>query len=216
MGLQIKSVSRQERQPPVWVNPPRQRSGYRPLPYWSKSKRSYWKKPRLYVHVDQESSAENFAYREDRPVRAYRKLLPDALAQLGLPVETKARWDKRAGCACPCSPGFVLDLKQGLQPFDIWLTLESAPEAKLNAAGNGARVKNRAKVIIKEIEQIEDFRLGQAVAAGAVPLGPRSRPSGLGSDASEPAELIHENCTRVRASLVPSLPDALPLAEGCV
>lgn len=57
--------------------------------------------------------------------------------------------------------------------------IPGAPASLKRTRLPGARVKTRGRAIVREIEQLEDFRLGQAVQAGEVPLGPRSRPSGL-------------------------------------
>ena len=69
-------------------------------------------KVRMFIHWKNESVMDSLYRRQLGPHRFYRTLiLPDALRKLNLPVETKAKWNKYAGCsACPCSPGFLLDL----------------------------------------------------------------------------------------------------------
>ena len=52
---------------------------------------------------------ENFhGGRHTRPIAALRKLLPEALDKVDITF-TKARWSQKAGCSCPCSPGFIID-----------------------------------------------------------------------------------------------------------
>jgi len=42
------------------------------------------------------------------PHKEYRKLLPEVFKQLNIDVPIKGiRWSHYAGCACPCSPGFI-------------------------------------------------------------------------------------------------------------
>lgn len=73
----------------------------------------------VFVWVKNESILENLVNRHNRPVDAYRSLLPEALSQgLDVPAYTgerwakQARWSQKAGCSCPCSPGFKLGARQ--------------------------------------------------------------------------------------------------------
>lgn len=71
-----------------------------------------WAKTRVFFWQERESILDGLALRHDRPFDEYRKLLPEVFKALGIePV--KARWSQRAGCSCPCSPGFILDVALG-------------------------------------------------------------------------------------------------------
>lgn len=99
-------------------------------------------KVRLYVWPDNESFAENFVYRASRPWRVYRKMLPAILKHFGLPETTKASWSQRAGCSCPCSPGFVLDY---MGSYDLCVSVAADdPEVVKN---DGTYQPARAKAI---------------------------------------------------------------------
>lgn len=113
MDVRLKEVHAGKRDAPRWVYPKGYKVGDRwiqPRGYMSTTRRSYDAKPRLYVWVDGENMLENFAYRENRPSKLYRKFLPEIFATLGLPADTKATWSQKAGCGCGCSPGFILDI----------------------------------------------------------------------------------------------------------
>ena len=82
----------------------------------------YFHRARVYVDLDGESVLENLQNRRDRPYNVYKKeVLPTMLRLLGLPVATKLSWSQKAGCSCPCSPGFI-DNNEVL-PFDIHVTV---------------------------------------------------------------------------------------------
>lgn len=59
-------------------------------------------------------------------------LLEEAFAgQEDIKLPTVARFSQKAGCTCPCSPGFVLDTRvtRDRRPVDLWITpLEQASE----------------------------------------------------------------------------------------
>lgn len=65
------------------------------------------KKARVYLHIEDESLAENLVNRRNRPVTEWRKIVQQVLWHYNM--ETKFNWSQYAGCSCPCSPGFVLD-----------------------------------------------------------------------------------------------------------
>ena len=61
-----------------------------------------------------ESVQENLENRRVRPYTECKKLIPYVLemAQIGhfrFFHNVTARWSQKAGCACGCSPGFILD-----------------------------------------------------------------------------------------------------------
>lgn len=85
-----------------------------------------------FFHRD-ESIAENFVWRYDRPVQYYFELLPAILRDAGMPVtdaEAKeprglGEWDQYAGCSCGCSPGIIL---RRFGPSDLYVTIASRVE----------------------------------------------------------------------------------------
>jgi hypothetical protein len=95
--------------------------------------RDYNKAPRMYVSVADETVMDNLANRKRRPYNIYKTLIhsSDIASVLNL---NELRWSQKAGCSCPCSPGFVLG-RQLLKSedghyhtrFDVWVTLENAP-----------------------------------------------------------------------------------------
>jgi len=100
-------------------------------PYWATSPREYNARPRVYVHVKDESVLENFAKRFDRPITLYREAAKLGLEKLN--ISGKLRWSQKAGCSCGCSPGFILKEQGGdglpVKPFDIWVSIvDSEPE----------------------------------------------------------------------------------------
>lgn len=83
--------------------------------------RDFSKKSRVFVWADDESILDNLQNRTRRPYEAWRVLAVKVLRQLvdqnGRPLwkpehdaeALRLRWSQRAGCSCPCSPGFVID-----------------------------------------------------------------------------------------------------------
>jgi len=67
------------------------------------------KTTRVYFFPKDENFLDNLVNRKHRPHQIWRKMLPGVLAQLGI-SGAKAKWSQKAGCRCPCSPGFILDV----------------------------------------------------------------------------------------------------------
>ena len=97
-------------------------------------KKDYLKSPRMYVRVADESVLDNLANRKRRPYNIYKALI--AMSDLSSVLSlSKLSWSQKAGCACGCSPGFVLDHQTMMiapdgawtSYFDVWVTLENAP-----------------------------------------------------------------------------------------
>lgn len=65
-------------------------------------------KGRVYVQLTGETILENLDNRHARPIKQYREFAKQALADLGI-ADTTLHWSQRAGCSCPCSPGFISD-----------------------------------------------------------------------------------------------------------
>lgn len=58
-----------------------------------------------------ETIMDNLMNRRTRPVNEYRRLLPDVYAAVGVRDSSNlsARCSQKAGCACGCSPGFIVE-----------------------------------------------------------------------------------------------------------
>lgn len=78
-------------------------------------------KSRIFFFHNNESILDNLINRHDRPQKAYRQLLPQIMEQNGF--NGKVRWSQRAGCSCPCSPGFIVDGWNG--GVDLYVHLEN-------------------------------------------------------------------------------------------
>lgn len=99
------------------------------------------RKTRLFIFPEGESVWANLANRRERPADLYRQLLPAIYEQAGIPAGTKARWSQKAGCSCPCSPGFIL---AHVSTVDVYVTVtgEEHPtrdEARIASAVMGLR-----------------------------------------------------------------------------
>ena len=82
-----------------------------------------YSKTRIYVHPQGESLRDNLSNRDTRPHTVYRKeVLPKLFTQLGWNPDTKVKWSQYAGCSCPCSPGFVLDVRGS----EVFVDVEAA------------------------------------------------------------------------------------------
>jgi hypothetical protein len=72
------------------------------------SRRGNYKPSIIYVWPKGESLMENLQNRRERPYTAYKKMLQPLFAELGISANAKLAWNQRAGCSCPCSPGFFI------------------------------------------------------------------------------------------------------------
>jgi hypothetical protein len=87
----------------------------------------------MYVDANETFNViEDLMNRHRRPYATWRKAIRTALAKVDIDL-SKMAWSQKAGCSCPCSPGFVLN-KQNLEVngevfylYDIWVTLVGAP-----------------------------------------------------------------------------------------
>jgi hypothetical protein len=97
----------------------------------------FGRKPRVHFGVKGSSVLGALVLRGNEPHRAYRAFLPAVWALLAAgrrpdaggpdPVldNRKARWSRKAGCSCPCSPGFILEgAGFAAKGLTIWVTLE--------------------------------------------------------------------------------------------
>ena len=92
----------------------------------SSSKRNatdFYHRPRIYVWPEGESIIDNLENRHERPYSIYKKeVLPQLFRALGLKGDDiKVGWSQKAGCSCPCSPGFIV--KSNAVPWDIHVTV---------------------------------------------------------------------------------------------
>lgn len=98
--------------------------------------REYEAAPRMYVDVQDETLIENINNRRMRPYNLYKTLIHASalgtLLNLG-----NLKWSQRAGCSCPCSPGFILPSQtvniggHSFRYFDVWINVTSKAPAEL-------------------------------------------------------------------------------------
>ena len=97
---------------------------------------SFYHRPRIYISPDGETVMENFTEgRHTRPYTQYRKdVLPALFRKLGLDASSiKAGWSQKAGCSCPCSPGFIVN--KGEVPWDIHVTVTDEYVREIEISG---------------------------------------------------------------------------------
>jgi len=86
----------------------------------------------IYVNLTGETIWENLQNRRTRPYTEWRRLLAPLAAELGIPEGARLAWNRRAGCSCPCSPGFNVRRADGSLvrlhdeggPYDVTVTVE--------------------------------------------------------------------------------------------
>lgn len=92
-------------------------------------------RPRIYITPEGETIRENFLHgRHNRPYTLYKKeVLPQLFRKLGLNPETVS-WSQKAGCSCPCSPGFIV--RSWDIPYDIHVTVtdQYVAQTKINGS----------------------------------------------------------------------------------
>jgi hypothetical protein len=76
----------------------------------------------VYVHVKDEGLFQNLINRTSRPHTAWKPLVEQALRDHGFDFQ-KLTWSQKAGCSCPCSPGFIVST--GQTGHDLWVTIEA-------------------------------------------------------------------------------------------
>lgn len=91
------------------------------------------KKARIYVSPKGETVLENvLGGRYTRPHQAYRALVLPLIREL-YGQDIKLTWSQRAGCSCPCSPGFIASrpiIVKGGVIEDIWIDVSDEPVAE--------------------------------------------------------------------------------------
>ena len=99
--------------------------------------------------------------RTTRPVNAWGRVIRKAMTQLELPG--KIGWYQKAGCSCPCSPGFiwteapvldacwyadkanklgdhVYDNGYRMRNYDVWVSIEGAPTVRDDEAAQAEQL----------------------------------------------------------------------------
>lgn len=75
----------------------------------------------IYIWERNESIIDNLRNRRDRPRNLYLAVVREALNSVGInPDYFKFSWQQSAGCACGCSPGFVVN---GLNNTEISISV---------------------------------------------------------------------------------------------
>ena len=79
-------------------------------------------KNRIYIFNSGETIIENLVERHYRPVEFYKQvIIPHLIAQGFLNKDSDIKWSQKAGCSCPCSPGFIVESEYG---YEIFVTSE--------------------------------------------------------------------------------------------
>lgn len=89
-------------------------------------RREQFKKSRVYVDPGKFDVIEDLTNRTRRPFNAWRAPVTEALARIGI-EGVKLNWSQKAGCSCPCSPGFILNGDAAPVGGDFWVKLPDAP-----------------------------------------------------------------------------------------
>ena len=78
-------------------------------------------KPRVYFWIEDYNPIVEMmsGERYNTPHKYFRKLMPNILAEVGLPKDRSFGWSQKAGCSCGCSPGFIVEV---VADFDISVT----------------------------------------------------------------------------------------------
>lgn len=76
------------------------------------------KATRIHIFLENETILQQLFTRRERPYKVYqREVLPGVFEAAGLPADTKVNWSQKAGCACGCSPGFIVQGNYGKTIF---------------------------------------------------------------------------------------------------
>lgn len=104
--------------------------------YMSGSHKDHNKKPRMYVGCE-ETLLENLMNRTTRPANAWGRTIRAAMKVAGL--EGTIGWYNKAGCSCPCSPGFIwtnAPYIDGYHTYDVSVHIAGAPVVRDDAEAN--------------------------------------------------------------------------------
>jgi hypothetical protein len=97
------------------------------------------KKPRLYPSFSGESLLDNLVNRTTRPAAELGRIVRPAQAAAG--YTGRIGWSQRAGCSCPCSPGWIwsdapaIDFGDGYASkcYDAWVEVTDMPTTRDDA-----------------------------------------------------------------------------------
>ena len=130
---------------------------------WGQWDRENQKKLRVHVEVPDETLLDNLANRKDRPYEDWRPLVLEALASLGV-TDVRLNWSQRAGCSCPCSPGFIVTGKDGSYPLKgqtVWVTIASSEYDEVEAE-RVRKIKARDREDLRALQK-QDERMKELV-----------------------------------------------------
>ena len=75
----------------------------------------------IYIWQKDETIVDNLLYRRLRPYTVWKKMvLPKIIEAYPALARFNISWCQRAGCFCPCSPGFIIKPKRG--EYGQWYT----------------------------------------------------------------------------------------------
>jgi len=74
------------------------------------------KKMRVYLFPTNENAMDNYLNRRNRDRSVWRKITLQVMREYGF-QNSKITFSQKAGCGCGCSPGFIVDIKNGLEMF---------------------------------------------------------------------------------------------------
>ena len=86
-------------------------------------------KSRAFFFLANETVLDDLINRHSRPYNEYRRLLVDYLTEQEVKLDlVTIKWSQKAGCACGCSPGFIVDgwLGPKLHKRDLYLDVSKA------------------------------------------------------------------------------------------
>ena len=83
---------------------------------------------RIHFWHESDTVLSDLTRRMNRVARPYtfyrRQVLPTLIREMRLGDDAKFRWSEKAGCWCPCSPGFICDSYR-LRGLNIYVTIKS-------------------------------------------------------------------------------------------
>lgn len=77
----------------------------------------HFKKMRVYLFPKKETGWENFNNRRNRDRSLWRKITLQVMEKMYGYKNVKMVFSQKAGCHCGCSPGFIVEQKNGKELF---------------------------------------------------------------------------------------------------
>ena len=86
----------------------------------------YTYRTKIFIWPEGETLLDNLENRRNRPLKAFRRVAMEVLDNMGVDKSRlEIKWSQRAGCACGCSPGFIVDgWIEKLHRKDLHVTVE--------------------------------------------------------------------------------------------